>query len=121
MRLRYLTVTAGLGISMLAGCSDDSENQAEAAEVNVSTCLADPAGGQPKAEGTIVNSSSKPSGYTFRVRFLDPSGNEVSQAANAVANVAPGETATWQADGSTSARGPLRCEVANVTRTAVGA
>lgn len=119
MRLRNLIVTAGLGMSILAGCSDDTDS-AEAAEVNVGSCVADPAGGRPKAEGTIVNSSSKPSGYTFRVRFLDPSGNEVSSAGNAVANVAPGETATWRVEGGASARGPLQCEVSNVTRTAVG-
>jgi len=118
MRLLQLTAGAVLGISLLSGCSDD--NAEEAAEVKVSACVADPAGGRPRAEGTIVNSSSQPSAYTFRVRFLDPAGNEVSQASNAVARVEPGETATWRLEGGVSARGTLRCEVDNVTRNAVG-
>lgn len=120
MRLLHLTVPALLGVSVLAGCSDAATNADEAAEVKVSTCLADAAGGKPKAEGTIVNDTSKPSGYTFRVRFLDPAGNEVSQASNVVARVEPGETATWRLEGGQSAKGALTCQVDNVARNAVG-
>lgn len=118
MRLLKLTATAVLGLTMLSACAGDSSENPEG-DVSVKSCSGDPAGGKPKAEGSIVNNTSKASGYTFRVRFLDPSGNEVSQATNAVARVEPGETATWRVEGGTSARGALTCELKNVSRTAV--
>ena len=120
MRLLNLTITAVLGASLLSGCSDGADSENAEADIRVSSCVADPAGGKPSAEGSIVNNTSKPSGYTFRVRFLDPAGNEVSQGTNAVARVEPGATATWSLQGVTSAKGALTCQVANATRTAVG-
>jgi hypothetical protein len=120
MRLSNLSVSVLLGAAVLAGCADDATDADEAAQVKVSSCVADPAGGKPRAEGTIVNSTTKPSGYTFRVRFLDPAGNEVSQATNAVARVEQGATATWRVQGGESASGALSCEIDQVTRTAVG-
>jgi len=119
MRLLNLTITAAIGVSLLPACSGSSSKAPEG-DISVKSCVTDPAGGKPKAEGTIVNNTSKPSGYTFRVRFLDPAGNEVSQGTTAVARVEQGETATWRLEGGTSARGALTCQVANPTRTAVG-
>lgn len=120
MRLLSLTFATALGVSILPGCSDDGTAGPEDGDVTVTACAGDPAGGRPRAEGAIANRSSQPSAYTFRVRFLDPAGNEVSQATNAVARVEPGGTATWRLEGGESASGALRCEVDNVTRTAVG-
>ena len=121
MRLLNLTLTAALGAALLTGCSEDTDTAENAeADIKVAACVADPGGGKPSAEGTIVNNTSKPSGYTFRVQFLDPAGNEVTQGTNAVARVDQGATATWKLLGAASARGPLTCKVANATRTAVG-
>ena len=119
MRLLNLTLTAALAVPVLAGCGEGSSKAPEG-DVSVSTCVADPGGGKPKAEGNIVNNTSKPSGYTFRVAFLDPAGNEVSQGSAGVGRVEPGGTATWRLEGGVSAKGALRCELRNVTRTAVG-
>ena len=119
MRLLPLTLTAALGASILTGCGAGSSDP-EADDVSVTTCAADPAGGKPKAEGSIANSTTKPSGYTLRVRFLDPAGNEVSQGNTGVARVEAGATATWRLEGSLSAKGTLTCQVDQVTRTAVG-
>jgi len=119
MRARNLTVTAVLGVALLAGCGGSSDKSA-ASEISLKTCAADPAGGKPKAEGSIVNHTSKPSAYTFRIRFLDASGNEVSQGTSAVGRVEPGTTFTWKVEGGQSAKGALNCKVANQTRTPLG-
>ncbi len=113
-----LTAVAALGGIGLLGCGGESSNS-ESDDVVVTACTADPAGGKPKATGTISNATSKASGYTFRVQFLDPSGNEVSQGTDAVAKVDAGGTAKWDLDGITSAKGPVTCKVTNITRTAV--
>jgi hypothetical protein len=119
MRLLKLTAIAGLGMALLPGCGEGSTKSPDA-DITLTTCAADPAGGKPKAGGSIVNHTSKPSGYTFRVRFLDASGNEVSAAQGGVARVEPSQTATWNQEGTASAKGPLSCKLANQTRTAVG-
>jgi len=119
MRLLNLTLTAVLGVSMLSGCSDSEKDPA--GDIRVTGCAADPTGGKPKAEGTIVNNTSKPSAYTLRVKFLDPAGNQVSEATTGVGKVDPGASAIWRLEGGVSARGPLTCQVVNPTRTAVGA
>lgn len=118
MRLLPLTLTAALGL-VLAACGNGSSKPPEG-DVTTTSCAADPAGGQPRAEGQIVNNTSKPSAYTFRVRFLDGAGNEVSQGTSGVARVEPGGTARWELQGGLSAKGALTCEIGNVTRTAVG-
>lgn len=120
MRLLNLAVPAVMGVTILSGCGNGSTKSPEG-DVAVTVCAADPGGGKPKAAGNIVNHTSKPSGYTFRVKFLDASGNEVSQVTNAVARVETNGTATWTATGGISAKGPLTCKLDNVTRTAVGA
>ena len=108
-----------LGAALLVGCGEGSSKPAEG-DISVKSCVASPTGDNPVAEGTIVNNTTKPSAYTLRVRFLDPSGNEVSQGTTAVARVEPGATATWRLQGGVGAKGPLTCEIANPTRTAVG-
>lgn len=113
-----LAVTAALGALVATGCSSSSNKVSS--DVSVTACRADPSGGHPTAEGTIVNHTSKASAYAFRVSFADSSGNESSQGAVAVGNVEPGATAKWTSDGATSAKGPLTCKVTNLARTAVG-
>jgi len=119
MRLLNLTLTAALGASLLVGCGGGSSDAA-LDDIQVTKCEPDSAGAKPKAEGTIRNNTTKPSGYTFRVRFLDPSGNEVSQGASVVGRVEPGATVGWRLEGGTSAKGALTCQVENAARTAVG-
>ncbi len=117
-KILRLTAVAALGGIGLLGCGGESSNS-ESDDVVVTACTADPAGGKPKATGTISNATSKDSGYTFRVQFLGPTGNEASQGTDAVAKVDAGGTATWDLEGISSANGPLTCKVTNVTRTAV--
>jgi len=114
-----LTATAAIGGLAVMGCSGSSSDAAKA-DVTVKTCKADASGSKPVAEGSIVNKTSKPSAYAIRVRFLDASRNEVSQGAAAVARVDSGTTSTFRLEGTVSAKGPVACEVSNVTRTAVG-
>ena len=117
-KILHLTAAAALAGFGLMGCGGESSDS-ESDDVVVTACNAAAAGGKPSASGTISNATSKDSGYTFLVKFLDPSGNEVSQGTDAVAKVDAGGTATWDLDGITSANGPVTCKVANVTRTAV--
>ena len=117
-RILRLTAAAALGGLGLLGCGGESSDS-ESDDVVVTACNPAPAGGKPTASGTISNATSKASGYTFRVQFLDPSGNEVSQGATGVAKVDAGGTAKWDLEGATSANGPVTCKLNNITRTAV--
>lgn len=117
-KILRLTAAAALGGVGLLGCGGESSNS-ESDDVVVTACNAAAAGGKPSASGTISNTTSKASGYSFRVQFLDPSGNEVSQGADGVVKVDAGGTATWDLEGITSANGPVTCKVTNITRTAV--
>lgn len=103
--------------SVFGGCSSKEKNAA--ADVAVTTCSSDPGGGKPHAEGTIQNNSSKDSGYAFRIAFKDAAGNKVSDGAVTVGKVLKGQSATWKADGASSAKGDLSCEALGITRTAV--
>jgi hypothetical protein len=114
--IRTLGLAALVSVTLLGACSSDDKNAAD--DVSVSSCKADPGGGRPSADGNIKNNSSKDSSYAFRVVFDDTSGNEVSNGAVTVSEVKPGATATWHADGVTSAKGALTCKVTNVVRTA---
>ena len=109
-----LLTLAGLGT---ASCSSDEKNAA--ADVTVTACTPDPAGGRPSAQGRITNNSSKASAYAFRVSFIDTAGNKVSEGAVAVADVEAGGNAVWRTQGAASAKGRLTCSVSDVTRTAV--
>lgn len=116
--LRLMTIAATGGLALL-GCGGEGSSDSPDDDVTVTTCAPTPGGGKPEASGSITNRTTKASGYTFRVRFLDPAGNEVSQGTSAVAKVEPNVTATWTLQGATSANGPLTCKVSNVTRTAI--
>jgi len=119
MRLLKLPVTAALGAALLVGCNSGSSKSPNA-DIAVTSCAADPAGGKPRASGAIVNHSSKPSGYTFKVRFVDASGNAVTEVQNGVGRVEPNATSTWTALGNGNAKGPLTCKLTDQTRVAVG-
>lgn len=111
------TVAACLLVAVAASCSSAAKNAA--ADVTVTSCEADPSGGQPSAAGQINNHSSKGSAYAFTVTFIDSAGNKVTQGAGAVAKVPAGGTADWTVGGLAGGKGPLTCEVSNVVRTAV--
>ena len=115
-RMWVIGLAALASVTFLTACSSDKKDAAD--DVSVSACRPDPGGGRPSADGNIKNHSSKDSSYAFRVVFDDTSGNEVSNGAVTVSEVKPGATATWHADGATSAKGSLTCKVTNVVRTA---
>jgi hypothetical protein len=85
----------------------------------VSSCQADPGGGNPKAEGQVTNDSSKDSAFVIRIGFYDSSGNRVSDGADSLSGVGAHTSAPWHVTGATSAKGPLTCKVLDVRRTAV--
>ena len=101
-----------LVVVLVTRTSDDAKD-----DVAVSTCEADPGGGDPTATGEIVNDSSKTSNYVIRLRFDDAQGNGVSEGVAAVDDVEAGATARWELTGTRSAEGPLTCEVTDVSRT----
>ena len=100
---------------LLGGCS--SSSKAAEKDVKITSCAASATGGHPTARGQIVNHSSKASLYTIHVKFTDASGNGVGDGVAAVARVEAGKTATWHANGSLNAKGPLTCKLESVTRT----
>jgi hypothetical protein len=99
-------------VIMVTRTSDDAKD-----DVAVKACAADPGGGDPKASGQIVNSSSKTSNYVIRLKFNDAQGNGVSEGVANVNDVQAGATARWQLTGTRSARGPVTCVVTDVSRT----
>jgi hypothetical protein len=88
-------------------------------DVKVSSCEADPGGGNPKADGEVTNNSSKDSAFVIRIGFYDSSGNRVSDGADALSGVGANTSAAWHVTGAASAKGPLTCKVLDVRRTAV--
>lgn len=86
-------------------------------DVTVSSCASDPAGGKPTAKGAIVNNSSKTSNYVVRLKFLDESGNQVTEGVDGAKGVKAHETIPFTLTGDRSAKGTLKCEVTGVTRT----
>jgi hypothetical protein len=116
--MRRLLVGLAVVAAVFGGaCSSKSKDVA--GDVSLSSCTADASGGRPKAAGSIHNTSSKDSGYAFRIEFKDSDGNKVSDGAVTVAKVKAGATASWDATGAASARGNLSCDVRGVPRTAV--
>jgi hypothetical protein len=111
-----LIIVAALVIVAIALFRDNGSSSAKK-DVNVQSCTADPGGGKPTARGQIVNRSSKTSNYVIRLKFTDAQGNQVSEGASAVKDVASNETAAWDLTGTRGAKGPLNCEVTGVTRT----
>ena len=98
--------------TVLLGCGGKSTSDA-----SVLSCVADPDGGPPRAEGEIRNSSSKESVFFVRVGFYDTSGNRVSEGADTISDVEPGTSSPFQINGAARAKGPLECKVLNVRRS----
>jgi hypothetical protein len=113
-----LVVAAIVVVAVLMLRDDNSSNPA-ANDVAVKACNADPAGGEPTASGEIVNHSSKTSNYAITIEFNDPQGNQVSEGATAVNDVEAGDLATWKLTGVREAKGPVGCDISNVSRTHV--
>jgi hypothetical protein len=109
-------VTAITVAGSLVGCSSSSKSATK--DITVSGCTSDPTGGQPKANGSIANHTSKASAYAFRVVFADTSGNTVSQGAVALKKVNSGANASWQTTGVAPVKGTVACKVSSVVRTA---
>ena len=86
-------------------------------DATISTCNADPGGGRPHAEGQVTNTSSKGSAFVIRLGFYDSSGNRVSEGADTVSGVGPGNNAPWHITGAADAKGPLTCKLLTVRRT----
>jgi hypothetical protein len=116
MRPRLLAATIVLSIpALVGGCSKAGGSAAK--DVSVGACTPDPSGGNPVATGQITNSTGKASSYVIHVKFVDGSGNGVGDGVATVARVEAHGTASWRAVGTQSARGPLTCPLASVTRT----
>jgi len=99
----------------LTGCAASGSTAAK--DVTITACTPSPTNSHPTAGGQILNHSSKASSYTIHVKFSDSAGNDVGDGFAAVAKVNAGTTATWHADGSLNAKGPVKCAVTSVTRT----
>src|SRR6266566_4641710 len=116
--MRPLILMAGASVcavAALTGCSTSGKKAAK--DVTITACTPSPTGDHPTATGRIVNHSSKASFYAIHVKFTDPAGNSLGDGLATVAKVDAGSTANWRADGSFSAKGPLKCTVSSVTRT----
>jgi hypothetical protein len=96
----------------LLGCGGKSTSEA-----SVISCVADPDGGPPRAEGQIRNNSSKDSIFFVRVGFYDSAGNRVSEGSDSIGDVEPGTSSPFQINGAARAKGPLTCKVLNVRRS----
>jgi len=110
------TAVTILVVPMVAACTKAGNSAAK--DVTVTACTADPAGGKPVAGGEIHNPSSEASTYVIHVKFTDGAGNGVGDGVATVAKVEAKGTATWKTAGTLSARGPLTCPLASVTRAA---
>jgi hypothetical protein len=116
MRLIMLAGATACAIGTLTGCAASGKTAAK--DVAITACTASPTGGHPTASGQILNHSSKASAYTIHVKFKDSSGNSEGDGLAVIAKVGAGSTASWHADGSLSAKGPLTCSLSSVTRNA---
>jgi len=117
MKHRLIATAATIVVvPMIGGCTKAGSSAAK--DVTVTACTADPSGGKPVAGGEIHNTSSEASTYVIHVKFTDAAGNGVGDGVATVAKVDAKGTATWKATGTQSARGPLTCPLASVTRAA---
>ena len=99
--------------TVLLGCGGRSTDAA-----SVLSCVADPDGGPPRAEGQIRNDSSEDSVFFVRVGFYDTAGNRVSEGSDSIGDVEPGTSSPFQINGAARAKGPLTCKVLNIRRSA---
>jgi len=105
-----------VGVGALVGCTS---SKTVMKDVTITACEASPSGGHPTARGTIENHSGKDSAYTIHVNFKDSSGNDVGDGVAVVGKVKSGTTAKWDATGTVNAKGPVKCELGKLARTAV--
>lgn len=114
--------SVGLGaVALTAVLSAGCGTSKATSDATVAACDAEPGGGQPKASGQVVNTSSKSSSFFLRIGFYDSSGNKVSEGVDQVGSIEPGKGGPWQTTGVQSAKGPLTCKVVTLRRTvAVG-
>ncbi len=112
--LILLIGTSALVAGALTGCSTSGSSAAK--DVTITACTSSPTGGHPTATGRILNHSSKSSLYTIHVKFTDSAGNGVGDGVAAVAKVDAGTTATWHANGTLNAKGPVKCKLSSITR-----
>ncbi|MEA2704546.1 MAG: hypothetical protein QOJ69_63 [Actinomycetota bacterium] len=116
MSRRILTLLAVVAVAgAIAGCGTSKSTD----DAKVTTCVADPGGGQPTATGTVLNSSSETSTFVLKIGFYDTSDNRVSDAVVNVGDVEANQTGQWQTTGLTSAKGPLTCKVTSLNRTSL--
>jgi hypothetical protein len=106
------TALAAALTAVVLGCGGKSTSDA-----TVTACNADPDGGPPRAEGQIINNSSKDSVFFVRVGFYDTAGNRVSEGSDSIGDVEPGTSSPFQINGAARAKGPLTCKVLNVRRS----
>lgn len=97
---------------LLGGCTSSATAKQD---VTVTSCAVG-ASGRPTATGSVDNHSSKASSYAIAIGFYDSSGNRVSDGAASLARVEAAQTATFSADGTAKANGPLTCKVLSVAR-----
>lgn len=113
------TATSGGG-SAAPAAKTSSNNSANPPQndVTVEQCTGPNVLGMPEANGKIVNNSSKRSNYMFHIEFLDGSGTRVASGYVIENDVAPGQTATWQASGDAQTAAPATCRIVDVERFA---
>jgi hypothetical protein len=87
-RLVLAVCSALAAATLLAGCGTNKSTS----DATVTACNADPGGGQPTAEGTVLNSSSETSTFVLRIGFYDGSNNRVSDAVVNVGDVEPDQS-----------------------------
>ncbi len=75
--------------------------------------------GNVEIKGTVKNTTSKTSDYTFSIEIKDASGAQLDAAGAAARGVAPGATANWSAPTKAKGASGVECVVSAVDRTAV--
>ena len=116
--IAVLLVAAVVVAAIVVFAGNNGSTAAEK-DVSVQACSADPAGGRPTAKGQIVNHSSHASNYVIRLKFTDAQGNELSEGVSAVKDVEAGATSQWDLTGVRDAKGPVKCEMTDVSRTRI--
>jgi hypothetical protein len=113
-------VGIGLGLAGVGGGEGTPAHPATA-DISISACFASQSG-IPTAQGTIVNHSSEPSDYEFRLDFIDPTGRKITDdGGNTVRDLQPGGTESFSTEGlSRAPSGPITCKVGSIHRYRAG-
>lgn len=102
------------------GVASGSKNETNPPQddVTISKCEVDPLLKLPKASGTIVNHSSKPSNYIVHLEF-NQGATRVAEGYEAANEVAAGQTVNWDATGDKQVTsGAVTCKTISVERYA---